>query len=227
MNKENIHLVKNKIARPNVVSQDEWFRAREELLVQEKEVRRAQDALAAKRRRLPMVKIDKDYVFEGPDGKESLMNLFDGRRQLMIYHFMMEPGSSHRCPGCSFLVDNIGHLAHIHARDTTLALVSRAPLTQIEPYKRRWTIPWYSSYGSDFNFDFWATHEGGEQGGVSVFLRDNHHVFHTYHTTDRGTDILFGLYNWLDMTPFGRQRGLGGLARGMAANPTVRVVAPP
>ncbi|WP_207449671.1 DUF899 domain-containing protein [Bacillus sp. SD088] len=207
MNKENINLAKNKIALPKVVSQDEWLTARKELLVKEKEARRAQDGLAAERRRLPMVRIDKDYAFEGPDGKASLLDLFDGRRQLIVYHFMLEPGSDHRCPGCSFLVDNIGHLAHMHARDTTLVLVSRAPLSQIKPYKRRmgWTVPWYSSYGTDFNYDFGATHEGGEQGGVSVFLWDNDHVFHTYHTTDRGTDILFGTYNWLDMTPFGRQ----------------------
>src|SRR5690606_17936751 len=122
------------IARPKVVSQKEWLTARKELLVKEKEARHAQDALAAERRKLPMVKIEKEYVFEGPNGKESLANLFDGRRQLIVYHFMMEPGSDHRCPGCSFLVDNIGHLAHIHARDTTLVLVSRAPLSQIEQY---------------------------------------------------------------------------------------------
>ncbi|WP_218839227.1 DUF899 domain-containing protein [Evansella halocellulosilytica] len=207
MNKENIHLEKNKLSHPKVVSQEEWFRARKELLIKEKETRRAQDALAAERRRLPMVEIEKDYVFEGPNGNESLINLFDGRRQLIVYHFMMEPGSDHRCPGCSFIVDNIGHLAHLHARDTTLVLVSRAPLSQITPYKQRmgWNVPWYSSYGSDFNYDFGATDESGEQGGVSVFYQNNDHVFHTYHTTGRGTDILFGTYNWLDMTPLGRQ----------------------
>src|SRR5205085_5388194 len=114
---------------------------------------RARDALNAERRRLPMIKIEKEYVFEGPNGKASLVDLFEGRRQLIIYHFMFDPRSDQGCDGCSMMVDNMGHPAHLHARDTSLALVSRAPLSKIEPFKKRmgWTVPWYSSFGSDFN----------------------------------------------------------------------------
>src|ERR687893_1009856 len=144
---------------PLVVSQAEWLAARKELLAKEKEATRARDALAAERRRLPMVPIEKDYVFEGPEGKATLLDLFDGRRQLIVYHFMFAPGvegwPEAGCPGCSLFVDNIGHLAHLHARDTSLVLESRAPLANIEPYKERmgWTVPWFSSHGSDFNVD--------------------------------------------------------------------------
>src|SRR5207244_5065381 len=140
---------------PPVVSPAEWQAARDELLVKEKAATHARDALAAERRRLPMVQIDKDYVFDGPDGKVSLLDLFDGRRQLILYHFMFAPGvegwPSAGCPGCSFFVDQIGHLAHLHARNTSFALVSRAPLAQIEAYQKRmgWTIPALSSSGSD------------------------------------------------------------------------------
>src|SRR5258706_12904460 len=158
---------------PQIVSRDEWLVAREELLTREKEATRARDKLNAERRRLPMVKIDKQYFFEGPGGKASLFDLFDGRRQLIVYHFMFDPSWDEGCLGCSFLVDNIGHLAHLHARDTSLAIVSRAPLTKSEPFKTRmnWTLPWFSSYGSDFNYDFHFTTDDGENEGVSVFLR--------------------------------------------------------
>ena len=132
---------------PPVVSETEWQAAREALLAEEKEATRARDALAAKRRRLPMVGIDKDYVLDGPEGKASLLDLFEGRRQLLLYHFMFGPNQDAGCDGCSMFVDQIGNLAHLHARDTSFALVSRAPLTKIEAYRKRmgWTIPWYSS----------------------------------------------------------------------------------
>ena len=192
---------------PAIVSRGEWLTARAELLTKEKEATRARDRLNAERRRLPMVKIDKQYLFEGPNGQVSLLDLFEGRRQLVVNHFMFDPDWEEGCPGCSFLADNIGHLAHFHARDTTLVQVSRAPLAKIEPFKARmgWTIPWFSSYGSDFNYDFQATKETGEVPGTSVFLRLDESLFHTYSTFNRGHDILLGTYNYLDLTPLGRQ----------------------
>ncbi len=193
---------------PQIVSQDDWLAACKELLIKEKEATRARDRLNAERRRLPMVKIEKEYLFEGPNGRVSLLDLFEGRRQLIIYHFMFGSDWEEGCPACSFLVDNIGHLAHLHARNTSLVLVSRAPSAKIEPFKARmgWNVPWVSSYGSDFNADLSATaDDGGEYGGVSVFLREGEEIFHTYMTTDRGNDILLGTYNYLDLTPLGRQ----------------------
>jgi predicted dithiol-disulfide oxidoreductase (DUF899 family) len=196
---------------PQVVSRDEWQAAREELLIKEKEATRARDALAAERRRLPRVRIEKDYVVEGPEGKASLLDLFDGRRQLIIYHFMFAPGvhgwPSAGCPGCSLVVDNIGHLAHLHARDTSLVLVSRAPLANIELYKERmgWTVPWFSSHGSDVNVDLGITTDEGETFGLSVFLRDGDSVFRTYFTSGRGVEALGSNWTFLDLTPLGRQ----------------------
>src|SRR5258708_11125007 len=160
--------------KPQVVSPAAWQAARDKLLVKEKEATRARDALAAERRRLPMVRIDKNYVFDGPDGKASLLDLFDGRRQLMLYHFMFAPDvggwPTAGCPGCSWFVDNIGHLAHLHARDTSLVLVSRAPLANLQRYKERmgWRIPWFSSASTDFNTDFGLTSDAGETFGLSV-----------------------------------------------------------
>ncbi len=196
---------------PRVVSPDEWLAARKELLAKEKEATRARDALAAERRKLPRVRIDKDYVFEGPGGKATLLDLFDGRRQLIVYHFMFAPGvegwPEAGCPGCSLFVDNIGHLAHLHARDTSLVLVSRAPLANIEAYRERmgWTVPWFSSFGSDFNPDFGVTTDEGETFGLSVFLRDGDRVFRTYHTDGRGVEALGSNWTFLDLTPLGRQ----------------------
>src|SRR6266487_2252604 len=146
---------------PTVVSASEWQVARDKLLVKEKEATRARDALAAERRRLPMVRIEKDYVFEGPDGEASLLDLFEGRRQLIVGHFMFDPRWEDGCPSCSAGADEVsdGLLEHLHARDTTFAYVSRAPIEKIERYKakRGWTFPWYSSHGSDFNYDFHVT----------------------------------------------------------------------
>lgn len=196
---------------PRVVSQAEWKVAHEQLLVKEKAATRARDALAAERRRLPMVKIDKRYVFEGPDAKATLVDLFDRRRQLILYHFMFAPGvdgwPKAGCPGCSFFADQIGHLSHLHARGTSLVLVSRAPLAAIKRYKRRmgWTVPWFSSFGSDFNADFGLTTDEGETFGLSVFLRDGKSVFRTYHTNGRGVEALGSTWTFLDLTPLGRQ----------------------
>jgi predicted dithiol-disulfide oxidoreductase (DUF899 family) len=197
--------------RPPVVSPAEWQAAHEALLAKEKEATRARDALAAERRRLPMVRIEKDYAFEGPDGEASLLDLFEGRRQLIVYHFMFAPGVNGwpdaGCDGCSMVVDNIGHLAHLHARDTSLVLVSRAPVEKIEAYKRRmgWTVPWFSSAGSDFNKDFGVTTDEGEMFGLSVFLRDGEEVFRTYFTSGRGVEALGSNWSFLDLTPLGRQ----------------------
>jgi predicted dithiol-disulfide oxidoreductase (DUF899 family) len=196
---------------PQIVSEAEWEAAREKLLAKEKEATRARDALAAERRRLPMVQVSKDYMFEGPNGRASLLGLFDGRRQLIIYHFMFAPGvngwPSAGCGGCSMFVDNIGHLAHLHARDTSLVLVSRAPLAKIEPYKEDmgWTVPWFSSFGSDFNVDFGVTTHEGEKFGLSVFLRDGDNVYRTYFTSGRGVEALGSTWTFLDLTPLGRQ----------------------
>ena len=158
-----------------------------------------------------MVRIDKDYVFDGPDGKASLLDLFDGRRQLIFYHFMFAPGvegwPTAGCPGCSQFVDNIGHLAHLHARDTSLVLVSRAPLANLQRYQARmgWRIPWFSSAGSDFNTDFGLTSDAGETFGLSVFFRDGDRVLRSYFTTGRGVEALGSVWTFLDLTPLGRQ----------------------
>ncbi len=200
---------------PPVVSEAEWQRAREELLAKEKEATRARDALAAERRRLPRVRIEKDYVFEGPDGEASLPDLFEGRRQLLLYNFMFGPNQDAGCDGCSMFVDQIGHPAHLHARDTSFALVSRAPIDKIEPYRKRmgWELPWYSSFGSDFNVDLGLSppepqpdqYQDGENFGLSVFFRDGDEVFRTYFTTARGVEVLGSVWTFLDLTPLGRQ----------------------
>jgi predicted dithiol-disulfide oxidoreductase (DUF899 family) len=198
---------------PPVVSPAEWQAAHEALLVEEKAATRARDALAALRRRQPMVRIDKDYDLEGPNGKAKLLELFEGRRQLILYHFMFGPGAHgwpHAgCDGCSMFVDQVGHLAHLNARDTSFALVSIAPMVDIERYRKRmgWMIPWFSSAGTDFNRDFGATTEGGEMFGLSVFLRDGGDVYRTYFTSGRGVEALGSVWTFLDLTPFGRQEG--------------------
>jgi predicted dithiol-disulfide oxidoreductase (DUF899 family) len=192
---------------PKIVSAAEWQRAREKLLAKEKAAMRARDRLAAERRRLPMVKIDKPYRFHGPKGEATLPDLFDGRRQLLLYHFMFGPRWKEGCPGCSMFVDNLGHPAHLNARDTSLVLVSRAPLTKLNAYKRRmeWRVPWYSSAGSDFNEDFGVTVDGDEEFGLSVFLRDGDDVYRTYFVDGRGVETLGPNWSLLDLTPFGRQ----------------------
>lgn len=192
---------------PQIVTQAEYQTLRDILLVREKAHTRASDAIAAERRRLPMVKIDKDYIFEGPYGKVGLPDLFDGRRQLIIYHFMFGPEQEEGCMGCSMTVDDIGHLAHLHARDTSLVLVSRAPRAKTRPFKKRmgWAVPWFSSFGSDFNTDFGVTSGGKEKSALSVFLRDGDSVYRTYFTSGRGDEALGSVWSFLDLTPLGRQ----------------------
>jgi predicted dithiol-disulfide oxidoreductase (DUF899 family) len=200
---------------PPVVSETKWQAAREALLAEEKEATRERDALAAKRRRLPMVRIDKDYVFDGPDGKASLLDLFERRRQLLLYHFMFGPNQDAGCDGCSMVLDQICHVAHLHARDTSFAAVSRAPLAKIAAYRKRmgWTVPWYSSFESDFNVDFGVgpetpqpdVYQDGETFGLSAFLRDGGSIFRTYFTTQRGVESLGPVWTLLDVTALGRQ----------------------
>ena len=216
---------KDSKATPRIVSPTEWQAAREELLIKEKAATRARDALAAERRRLPMVRIDKDYVFQGPDGKANLLDLFEGRRQLIIYHFMFAPvvegWPEAGCPGCSFFVDQIGHLSHLHARDTSFALVSRAPLANIQRYQKRmgWTVPWFSSAGNDFNVDFGVTSDSGETFGLSVFLRDGDNVYRTYFTSGRGVEALGSTWTFLDLTPLGRQEDWEDSPAGWSQSP--------
>jgi len=200
---------------PPVVSQTEWQKARDALLAEEKDATRARDALAGQRRRLPRVRIDKDYVFDGPDGKAALADLFEGRNQLLLYHFMFGPNQDAGCDGCSMFIDQVGHPAHLHARNTSFAIVSRAPIAKIEPYRKRmgWTIPWFSSFDSDFNVDFGVSpktpqqdvYQDGESFGLSVFLRDGEDVYRTYFTTNRGVETLGSVWTLLDLTPLGRQ----------------------
>ena len=194
---------------PKIVSRDEWLAARQELLVKEKAATHARDRLNAERRRLPMVKLNKTYLFDGPDGQVSLLDLFDGRRQLIVDHFMFDPSWEDGCPSCSSTVDGMPSTLRksLQSRDTSLVLISRAPLAKLEAYRRRrnWTLPWFSSYGSDFNYDLGYTDDEGEKQGFSVFLHEGEDLFHTYSTTGRGVDILLTTYNYLDLTPLGRQ----------------------
>jgi predicted dithiol-disulfide oxidoreductase (DUF899 family) len=189
-----------------IVSPQEWEAAREELLVKEKAHTRARDALAAARRRMPRMAVEKDYRFEGPDGPASLLDLFEGRRQLVVYRFFYEPGvkgwPESGCPGCSFLADQVAHLAHLNARDTTLAFVSRAPQGDIERWKARmgWTMPWYTltdSFDKDFGVEEWH--------GTNAFLRDGDDVFRTYFVNERGDEAMGSTWSYLDITAFGRQ----------------------
>jgi predicted dithiol-disulfide oxidoreductase (DUF899 family) len=195
---------------PKIVSHAEWRKASDAFLIKEKAATRTRDALAAERRRLPMARIDKEYAFAGPKGKMSLLDLFEGRRQLILYHFMFAPPvrgwPDAGCVGCSMVTDQFGELAHFHARDTSFCLVSLAPLKNIEKYKKRmgWPYPWYSSEGTDFNKDFGLTTDKGENYGLSVFIQDGKDVYRTYHTDGRGVEGL-NIWTFLDLTPLGRQ----------------------
>ena len=209
---------------PPIVSREDWNAAREALLVKEKSVMRAHDALAAERRRIPWMAVDKAYAFVGPRGKASLLDLFEGRRQLIVYHFMYSPDWDAGCSSCTAGTDEIsqGFLDHLHVRDTTFAMVSLAPYAKLAKWEadRGWTIPWYSSYGTDFNYDFDVTLDPsvkppvynyrpidleGEMPGQSAFLRDGDRVFHTYSWYARAAEATGGSYYWLDMTALGRQ----------------------
>ena len=216
---------------PEVVSPQEWRAARIALLEQEKALTRQRDAVSEARRRLPMVEVTKDYRFTGPQGEVGLLDLFEGRLQLIVGHFMFHPEWEDGCPSCSAGADEVagGLLEHLHVRDTTLAYVSRAPLERIERYKakKEWTFPWYSSAGSDFNYDFdvtldasvkpmefnyraapaeWAESEQPfDMPGTSCFLRVDDRVFHTYSSYARGAEWTGGSYAFLDLTALGRQ----------------------
>jgi predicted dithiol-disulfide oxidoreductase (DUF899 family) len=191
---------------PNIVSRAEWQAARDDLLLREQEATRVRAELAAERRRLPMVRIDKAYEFEGPDGKVSLLDLFDGRRQLIVYRFFFQPGVADfpkgGCSGCSMFVDGLSHLAHLHARDTSLVLISPAPQADIERFKARmgWDFPWFTTH-DDVSEDFGVT----EWFGLNVFIHDDENVFHTYFTTGSPVQALGNVWSLLDITPLGRQ----------------------
>jgi predicted dithiol-disulfide oxidoreductase (DUF899 family) len=191
---------------PPVVSPQEWEAARQELLVKEKELTRARDALAAQRRRMPRMEVDKTYRFEGPDGPADLGDLFAGRRQLIVYRFFFQPDvdgwPDAGCPGCSMLADQVGHLAHLNARDTTFVFVSPAPQRDIARLKQRmgWDIPWYTitdTFDADFGVDEWH--------GTNAFLRDGDAIFRTYFINDRGDEAMGSTWSYLDITALGRQ----------------------
>lgn len=187
---------------PQIVSEEEWQRSHEVLLAKEKEATRARDALAAERRRQPMVEVSTEYRFDGPDGEVGLLDLFEGRRQLILYHFWHPPDGD-PCEGCSMVADQVGHLAHFNARDTTFALVSTAPQPQIEAVKRRmeWPIPWYTTIGTDFQ----ETRGTTEYFSLDVYLRDGERAFLTSETRNRGVEPLGSVWTFLDLTPLGRQ----------------------
>ncbi|MGA4848211.1 DUF899 domain-containing protein [Streptomyces sp. G5(2025)] len=194
---------------PDIVTREEWLTAREELLAKAKAATRARDALNAARRRLPMVEVDKEYYFDGSDGKATLLDLFDGRDQLIVYHFMFAPEWEAGCRSCSAFLDQLGHLSHLRARGTNFVAVSRAPYTALLTFKARmgWTVPWYSTHGGDFNHDFGAssTEEPRDIPAINCFLRDGDRVFHTYATFARGLDGLGSTTSLLDLTALGRQ----------------------
>jgi len=215
---------------PDVVSREQWLEARRQLLAREKEATRARDALNADRRRLPMVAVDQEYVFEGPDGQVTLAELFGGKRQLIVQHVMYGPDWEQPCPGCSASLDELsqGVLDHLGTRETNFVLTARAPYDKIaaKAKERGWSFPWYSSFGSEFNYDYGVTLDadralvdynygsvpgalGDEQTtelpGFSCFLSDGEQIFHTYSTYGRGTDTLVGTYALLDLTALGRQ----------------------
>jgi predicted dithiol-disulfide oxidoreductase (DUF899 family) len=236
------------IAHPQVVSREEWLGERKRLLQHEKELTRHRDQVNAARRRLPMVRIEKEYVFDGPEGKKSLLDLFQGRRQLIVYHFMFDPKWDQGCPGCTGYVDSLGDLSMLDDRDTTFVLISRAPLAKLEAYKAQkgWNRAWFSSFGSDFNYDFHATLDekvapveynyrdkaelerrtdeayfmSGEAHGLSVFFRLDDEIFHTYSSYARGVEGLTNAYSLLDTTPYGRQEDFEDSPPGWPQRPT-------
>lgn len=227
----------SKLDSQKVVPHAEWVTARVELLKKEKQFTRLRDELSAQRRELPWEKVEKSYVFHGPNGKETLGDLFRGKSQLMVYHFMLGPGWAEGCPSCSYLADHFdGSVVHLAARDVRLAVVSRAPLSAIEAFKKRmgWKFHWVSSNGTDFNYDYQVSLKKEDEGkeevyynyaltkfpseerpGMSAFFKNRAgEIFHTYSAYARGLDILVGAYNWLDMAPKGRDEE--GLKHGMA-----------
>jgi predicted dithiol-disulfide oxidoreductase (DUF899 family) len=200
-------------ALPRIAPHDEWQAAHDALLAKEKELTHARDALAAQRRRLPMERIEKRYSFDGPSGAVNLLDLFDGRRTLLLYHFMFAPGvegwPTAGCPGCSMFIDNVGQFTrtHLRARGASFAIVSLAPFANLDAYRKRmqWSERWVSSARNTFNADFGLTTHEGETHGLSVFLRDGDNIFRTYFTTARGLEALGTVWSFLDLTPYGRQ----------------------
>jgi predicted dithiol-disulfide oxidoreductase (DUF899 family) len=208
---------------PPIVSKQEWEAAREQLLAKEKALTRSRDALAAERRRMPWMAVEKAYEFEGPKGKVNLLDLFEGRRQLIVYRAFFEPGvlgwPEHACPGCSLGADQVGHLAHLNARDTTLVWASRAPQKDIERLKVRmgWKMPWYTivdSFDKDFGVDQWHGH--------NVFFRDGDKVFRTYLINSRGDEAMGSVWSYLDVTPLGRQETWEDSPEGYPQTPPYR-----
>jgi predicted dithiol-disulfide oxidoreductase (DUF899 family) len=206
-----------------VVSPEEWRAQREALLAKEKELTRARDALAAERRRLPMVRVEKEYRFEGPDGERSLLDIFEGRRQLIVYRFFLDPGMTiteypEGCPGCTFFADNLPNLIHLKARETTLAFVSRGSQEAIRDYRARmgWADwPWYTTaddFSADFDVDQWY--------GVNVFFRDGDEIYRTYYATSRTAEDLLSVWGLLDITPFGRQEEWQDAPESVPQDPT-------
>jgi predicted dithiol-disulfide oxidoreductase (DUF899 family) len=215
------------IEHPRIVSPDEWLAARKKLLAKEKQLTRQRDALNTERRALPWTKVEKKYVFDGPNGKETVADLFAGRSQLIVYHFMFGPEWNEGCPSCSFNMDHTdGALVHLAQRDVTFVAISRAPLSKIETFKKRmgWRFKWVSSHGTDFNYDYHVSFTKDEMArgkvyynfdlnefpseeapGISVFYKDpNGDIFHTYSSYARGTETVLGTYNYLDLVPKGR-----------------------
>lgn len=240
-------MIQNAIAHPKIVGKNEWLTARTTLLEHEKELTRQRDRINAERRRLPMVKLEKEYTFEGSEGSVKLIDLFEGRTQLIIYHFMFAPEWEKGCMGCTGYVNALGDFSMLNERNTTFALVSRAPLPKLEAYKtlKGWTLPWYSSFGGDFNYDFHVTLDEtiapieynyrdkaelekrngpnvvqGESHGLSVFFRLGNDVFHTYSTYARGVESLTDSYSLLDVTPYGRQEDFEDSPLGYPQQPT-------
>jgi predicted dithiol-disulfide oxidoreductase (DUF899 family) len=241
-------MTESTVPHPPIASRDEWLAARKELLAKEKEVTKHYDRVNAERRRLPMVKLDKDYVFDGPEGKKSLKDLFDGRRQLIVYHFMFDPEWEAGCPGCTGFVNALADLSMLGERNTSMVLISRAPLPKLEAYKtlKGWSLPWLSSFESDFNYDFHVTLDEavapveynfrtkaeleaqsgephllkGEAHGLSVFFRAGDDIFHTYSAYARGVESLTDSYRLLDVTPYGRQEDWEDSPDGYPQKPT-------
>ncbi len=208
---------------PPIVSPEAWEAARAQLLVKEKAMTRARDALAAERRRMPWLAVEKDYVFEGPNGPARLVDLFDGRRQLIVYRAFFEPGvlgwPERACRGCSLVADQVAHVAHLNARDTTLVFVSRAPQADIAALKARmgWTMPWFTitdSFGADVGVAEWH--------GTNVFYRDGERVFRTYFVNNRGDEQMGNTWNYLDITPLGRQELWEDSPEGYPQTPTYK-----
>jgi predicted dithiol-disulfide oxidoreductase (DUF899 family) len=195
------------IPLPPIASRAEWQKARAELLAREKELTRMKDAVSAARRRLPMVEITEPYTFDTESGSASLLDLFERRTQLIVQHFMFGQEWEQGCDGCSMMADHIGPLSHLHAKDTSFVLVSRAPLPKLVEFRERmgWKLPWVSSEPSTFNEDFGTTVDGEEIHSVSVFLRDGDRVFHTWQTFNRGEEPFMVVFDLLDLTPYGRQ----------------------